>query len=315
MASSKSRYLSSVVHMLLVVLFLEGSALAEPKVVVLPMTSTTRSLRIYERAIASALAKELAKRPGAEIRVAPSAAQVPRDAALIVEGRIVARGPKRVMLEARVRFASTGLTIETLATRMGTTTELDALVTQLAERIAPTIAEVLVAPAPMPKKLASAPLAEPTSQAVGVDILLIPAGGSAARGVVSVREPATASASDMLARLRFRVLTSTTLEGHRNVAAGLAQLRASSAKYLLFVHIKDVSFAYDTVLSARGTVRFALLDREGLVVFEKVVRTGTLVGARGDRHQALVYQVATQAIDMLLPEFRELAVHLGREKT
>ena len=77
------------------------------------------------------------------------------------------------------------------------------------------------------------------------------------------------------------------------------------------INVREVQFSYRAVLSARGTVQVAVIGADGVPVFAKTVSTDTVVGSRGDRHQALVYQVASQALDMLLPEFRKLAEASG----
>jgi hypothetical protein len=142
------------------------------------------------------------------------------------------------------------------------------------------------------------------------DILLIPATGSAAAGVVSVREPATSSAQAMLPRLGFRVTTSSSGQGLDNVPAALAELRRSGARFLVMMNVREVKFSYRGVLAARGSVQVAVIGVDGVPVFAKTVSTDTVVGSRGDAHVALVYQVASQALDMLLPEFRRLKLAL-----
>lgn len=280
------------------------------------MTSTAKNLQLYERAIASALAQELSKSQEAKVASVASASAVPKGALLIIEGRLVAVGRSKVLMEARVRSANTGRAIATLATAATNTTNLDALVAKLAASLMPAIRKGLRPPA---SHVLPAVTVRPTvpidgnpppvlpARAPVPDMLLIPAGGSAAKGVVSVREPATASAQAMLGRLGFRSATSKNFEGLQDVPGALAEMKRAGARFLLMINVREVRFSYRAVLSARGTVQVAVIDTKGEPVFAKTVSTDTVVGSRGDRHQALVYQVAAQALDMLLPEFRKLA--------
>jgi hypothetical protein len=290
-----------------------GLARAEKgEVVVLPMTSTARSLQIYERAISTALAQELSKKFKKPIRAVSSASDVPKSATLIIEGRLVAKGRDRVLLEARVRQARTGRALATLATKATNTTSMDALVARLASQLLPAIRKGLKPAAPVVLPVAKVkpgpkPEQAPDTQPFVVpDMLVIPAGGSAARGVVAVREPATTSVLAMLSRMGMSAAVSSSFQGVENVNGAMAELHRSGAKYLLMMNVREVNFSYRAVLSARGTVQVAVMGTDGVPVFAKTVSTDTVVGSRGDRHQALVYQVATQALDMLLPEFRKL---------
>jgi hypothetical protein len=236
---------------------------------------------------------------------------------LIVEGRLVAKGRGLVLMEARLRDAKTGKALATMATEATEITNLDTLVAKLAARLLPAIRQGLAPPVPheLPTVRvkpashadASAPASLSAPSSLAPDMLLIPAAGSAARGVVSVREPATASAQEMLARLGFRAKTSDTFEGLQNVPGAVAEMQRAGATYLLMINVREVQFSYRAILSARGTVQVAVLGRDGVPVFARTVTTDTVVGSRGDRHRALVYQVATQALDMLLPEFRKIA--------
>jgi hypothetical protein len=280
------------------------------------MTSTAKRLRLYERAIASELARELKRSTGKSVQSVASASEVPASAVLIIEGRLVAKGRRKVLMEARVRDARTGRALATLATAATTTTNLDTLVAKLAQQLVPAIQRGLRprAPAILPAiGVTAPPQSDGTTPAVVAqgrppDLLLVPASGSAAKGVVSVREPATASAQAMLPRLGFRVATSTSFEGLQNVPGAIAETQKSGARYAVMINVREVQFSYRGVLSARGTVQVAVLGIDGVPFFAKTVTTDTVVGSRGDRHQALVYQVASQGLDMLLPEFRKLAV-------
>ena len=284
------------------------------QVVVLPMTSTSRSLEIYQRAISVALARALNKDSSRSVVSVASASEVPKNASLIIEGRLVAKKRGRVSLEARVRRVATGLAVATLATKVASTTDLDSLVASLAQEILPVLEKgppppvALPQPAPIrpntPAQAARRPQRPPT-------LLLMPATGSAADGVVAVRDPATASAAAMLSRMGIPHAVSSG--SGEDLRLALTELRRSGSRYLLSLQVLSVDFYYNAVLSARGSVRVSLFGPDGLAVFAKTVHTDTVVGGRGDRHQALVYRVTEQALDMLLPQFRKLATWAALE--
>jgi hypothetical protein len=54
----------------------------------------------------------------------------------------------------------------------------------------------------------------------------------------------------------------------------------------------------------RGRAR-VIVSRDGAVVFDRLVRTDTVVGSRGDRVDTIVRLVAAQAADVVLPRVRE----------
>jgi hypothetical protein len=47
-----------------------------------------------------------------------------------------------------------------------------------------------------------------------------------------------------------------------------------------------------------------LVDRRRQVLFDRVARTGTLVGSRGDGPDALVHYIAEQTIEIVLPHLK-----------
>jgi hypothetical protein len=59
-----------------------------------------------------------------------------------------------------------------------------------------------------------------------------------------------------------------------------------------------------TVPIGRGRLRVTVADARG-PLFDRVVRTDTVVGSRGDRIDTLVRLVAAQAVDVALPRVRE----------
>lgn len=285
-------------------------------VAVLPMTSTAKSLRIYRNAIPAALAAEMSTRLGVAVQAVSSPSDVARNTSVIIDGRLVAHRDEKVQLDVQVRRASTGRTVATISSDVAKATDIDRLVGQLATMLQPVLAKALTAePYLLPTTVVrgaedagSPPAAHPdgphASPAKHARVLLLPAAGQAAQGMVGVREPATQAAAHMLARIGLTVGKSARHEGIANAVDVVSEMRALSSTHALMVQVLSVRFSYASVLSARGRVRVVLIGKDGLAVLDAKVSTDTVVGARGDRHQALVYRVAEQALDMLQPRIK-----------
>tara|TARA_R110002096_G_scaffold416429_1_gene618896 strand:+ start:52804 stop:53799 length:996 start_codon:yes stop_codon:yes gene_type:complete len=283
-------------------------------VAVLPITTTAKALRIYRNAIPVALAAEMTTLLGVSVRAVSSASDVAKDTRVLIDGRLVAIGDDRVQLDVQVRRASTGQTVATISSNAANTTDIDRLVGQVATGLGPVLAKALT---PEPYQLpttvvqgSSSPKAKAIPMAAGAaippgsQVLLLPAEGSAAKGMIGVREPATQAAAHMLARIGQAVRTSSKHQGIANPIDVVAEMRSLTSKHALMVQVLSVRFSYASVLSARGKVRIVLIGQDGLAVLDANVSTDTVVGGRGERHQALVYRVAEQALDMLQPRIK-----------
>ena len=87
--------------------------------------------------------------------------------------------------------------------------------------------------------------------------------------------------------------------------AARSEMRASRADYAVMLDVRRVDFGWRGVLTARGKVRVLLVDGSGTALYDQVVRTGTVVGSRGDRHGALIRFIVAQAVDIAFPRLRE----------
>jgi hypothetical protein len=58
------------------------------------------------------------------------------------------------------------------------------------------------------------------------------------------------------------------------------------------------------VITARARARIRVADASG-VVFERTIRTNTLVGGRGDRRDAVARAAIDQLVDIAMPRVRE----------
>ena len=293
------------------------------KVAVLPMTSTAKSLRIYRNAIPAALAAEMTTRLGVSVKAVSSSSGVAKGTRVIIDGRLIALRGDKVKLDVQVRRANTGRPVATISSEVGEVTDIDRLVGQLATALQPVLVKALT-PEPylLPTTVVQGntpsgemPVGEEAVVGTSAEVLLLPAQGRAAEGMIEVREPATQAAAHMLARIGRSVGKSARHQGIANPVKVVAEMRAHSSKHALMVEVLSVTFSYESVLSARGRVRVVLIGQDGLAVLDAKVSTDTLVGGRGERHQALVYRVAEQALDMLQPRIkRALAVQASSKR-
>ncbi|HUH06013.1 MAG TPA: hypothetical protein VML75_28680, partial [Kofleriaceae bacterium] len=282
------------------------------RVAVLPFI-TDEGLAIYAMPAAEAVAKRL-RAGGLAVDALTLTGPVPAQVGLVVDGRITRSG-KQVTLEARVRDPRRGrVVIDTIATDTAPLAEIDRLAEVLAQKLAVKLAAALETQARLAALEArtqrlkdKGPIRGPamviTSQPSPEEqarendarprMLVFQAGGDDG-------EIVTRFGYWLANRLGYRAVPST----HEGVPPGptvIAELQRTGAELALMIDVKKVDLEWDGVLSARGRVRVVLVDRRRQVLFDRVARTGTLVGSRGDGPDALVHYIAEQTIEIVLP--------------
>jgi hypothetical protein len=302
-----------------------GLARADSAVIaVLPLSAGGR-LAIYSKPVSDAMAKRLAVAAAVETESLSLSGNVPTRVDLLIDGRIVDVGKGKVKIECRVRDPGRGTTVvPSLATRARPLGDIDKLADEMAAALAPALVAALAA-----QKRLRAAENDPSRPVVAK-----PAAGDDDRVYRDRREPrdivrdkrapmlvfaanAESGGSDLpVAGIVNRAANwLTECLGFRPVsnakpastAALVAALTAAQADYGLIVDVRSIGFRWHgAVLSARARVRFALVDARGEAVFEGTVRTGTLVGSRGDRRAALVHHAAVQAVDIVLPHLKRV---------
>jgi len=267
-------------------------------VVVLPWT-TSKDLEIYGEPLAKALVARLRQRTRLTYQLSTGKA-VTKGVDLVVDGRIVSESGDMVRLEARIRDPERGAAMATATTRRAPLAELESLAEDLAKSLAPALSRAAqqkkLPPEPAivePPAATSSPQRQPT-------MLVMRASGRAAAGAVDVDGPATQAAIELTARLGYRPVR-VEQRGLLDPATARALLRAHDAPYVMSFFVERVEFDWRGVLTARGSVRVTIHDRRGIAVMDRWFTTDTLVGSRGDRHDALVYFVAEQVGFMAEP--------------
>ncbi len=290
-------------------LLLLTSHASAQEVAVLPVTTRAKELRIYRNAIPAALASELTTRLGVTVKAVPSATAVSKETRVLVDGRLVTVTGDLVQLDVVIRRASTGRRVATISSGVAAITDVDRIVGQVATSLIPALQKARSQePIQLPTTIVRGTVEKGASPEAGPakapkpHVLLLPAHGEAAKGMVEVREPATHAAAHMLSRYGLVVAHSRSHATTPNPVAAVAEMRSFGAPMSMMVRVVSVDFAFSTVLAAKGRVRVVLMGQDGLAILDTTVTTDTVVGSRGDRHQALVYGVAEQALDMAAPK-------------
>lgn len=298
-------------------------------VAVLPLAATNHNMALYGKPVADAVAKRLRKAVAMKIEALSLSGAVPSRVSLVVDGRIVTPKKRQVLLEARIRDPERGTVVTSLATKPRRRLNIDVLARELADKLAPRLKTAYAqqlrrrARAAAARRRAAAAAARrkretqqpkpkhttrPSTPSTPVDnrpvMLVMEVTGKQIANDDVVPRVVTPKIYKMVERLGFRPLPG----GHRGIVDPLVvrnALRAHGGRYALMVDVPEVKLDWHRVLlSARAKVRVVLVSAAGKPVFARTLRTGTLVGSRGDGYAAMVNFVATQAVDMFAPKLR-----------
>ncbi len=257
------------------------------RIVILPFVTTDEELVIYGKPVADAVARGL-KGVG-EITVSGDA-----HADIVVELR-VARAKGKVRVEATVRDADVGRAAARLAARPVALGDLDQAAAELARLRQKPLADAADGrkARQTQEKAAVAPPAEPLRQPdFRPAVLVYPPEGQTA-----VRDMLVASMARLLDSLGYR----TVLAGAVGFAPPADAARAAAeahARATIMVALHDVDYTWSGVLLARGRLHLVAVGADGRLLYNRDIETDTLVGSRGDQHDALARFVVAQALDI-----------------
>lgn len=263
MQVSRSSLVPAALSLLCMCLCLVGhqhvASAQSSEVIILPMTTTSKDLNIYRNAVPAALARRLIA-AGIHAQAMSSTSSSPKSTKIIIDGRLISPHRDRVQVEVRIRRASTGRLVATLASDTTKNTDIETLVANLAARLAPTVKRALEPKSfqlPTTVIRADAPVRQPetkeqptsdvASAAIRPSVLLLPAAGQAAQGMIDVREPATEAARSMIRRLGSAVTDSTRHKGIASPLDVVVEMREHASNYSLMVHVMAVRFSYSSV--------------------------------------------------------------------
>lgn len=288
------------------------------RVGVLPLVAGDKELRIYSKPIADAVVRGLKAELGVTVDTLAGASAVPPGIDLVIDGEI-SKTRRGISLMGRVRDPALGRTVGSVVVGPGRLEKLDRLADELAVKLAAVAAgwkkrsrarepyrlkEIVVeTPVPIANRGPAPPASAPSPA-----LVVLRAAGSAAGGTVAVADQATDAAMAFADRLGLRYVATAIEAPDTGASPGPAaeQVRRSGARFALSLRMLAVEYSYRGVLSARGVARVQLIDGTGAISFDRVVRTDTVVGSRGDRHSALIYAVAEQCLDIAAPTMRRV---------
>jgi len=303
---------------------------------VLPFISSEKRLEIYGVPVSRVLAAELRGAAGAPVQIVSDPEALPPRIAWVIDGRILERGGGKVVLEARLRDPAQGSAAGLVATRPLPLGQIDRLARDLARQLLPVLEAArgrqqaaaestarLPAPAQGPASGSSAagatagtssgrtpgtgaaPETGPRASNREPLLLVGHAGGQLAQAALPADPVVTSRAADLARRLGRRPLV-VDVSGIASPAAVKSALAGASASHALLSQVLKIEFSWLGVLTARGRVRLVLVDASGSALYDAVIDTDTLVGSRGDRHEALLGFVARQAMEIAAPRLRTL---------
>ena len=271
-------------------------ASADARIVVLPFVTSDEELVIYGKPVADAVARGLG---GATV-----ATEVTEDsgADLAVELR-ASRAKRKVRLEAAVRDAETGATLTVVQGKGAPLADLDVAARDLARRLkAPLATAAAERQARRDKEratpVATAPVvAAPTTVDARPAVVVYQPDGKAGKGTEALRTAGMSALVRALSELGYRSIVSSSAGIFPpDVAARSASSARARATLMLYVY--GVEYLWEGVLTARGQLRLIAVGADGRVLLDRYLETDTVVGSRGDRHDALVRFVIAQALDM-----------------
>ncbi|HTM21381.1 MAG TPA: hypothetical protein VL172_12760 [Kofleriaceae bacterium] len=287
-------------------------------VAVLPLAAS-ESQGMYSKPVADEVARQLSSRAGAGIKAESLSLEgsVPARIALVIDGRIVAAGRRKVALEARVRDPRRGtILIETVATAPRALTDIDVLAADLAGAIAPRLAGAI-----RDQKKQVAAERHQMRQAmgggemghIGDTTVMLPPKPDPRPPLLVLPAHAPGVDPDILTRHGYWIAERL---GYRPVSvppkidvklADVPRVLADfGAQYALAIDLLAMKLDRRGVLTARGRTHVVLYDRSGRPLFDRIARTGTLVGSRGDGPPALVHFVGEQTADIVYPYLKRL---------
>ncbi len=300
-----------VMKPLLALLLLVGVARAEPEpahaVALLPLDADAK-LELYGQPVASELARALVQ-GGLDVVVVGPKMAVPEKARLVVDGTIKAGKGDTVTLSARIRDSRDGTVYDTLAVTAGSLTAIDQAEEQLSGKVLPAVKDRLasliaadrarVPELPKPAKPAPSAPSAPSSPSSPSSTLLVSVSSAGGAGAALGAALSTALVPWATHRHHRVVVSADKAMSATTVAAQKADLAITLE--VLSIAIGEAEAA--PIPTARARVHVRILDPQG-VVFDRVIKTDTIVGDKGLDQPALVARTAREILSIADPQVR-----------
>jgi hypothetical protein len=267
-------------------------------------------LELYGQPVATEVARALEK-DGYTVIVVTTTSSVPSQVRLVIDGRIVRGKKDAVLIEAIVRDPATARQIGELTASAPTLTRIDEAAAELAAGLAPILKAGLAAQArdAVPRVTepsngtgdGAAPRKKATRDRRPLALVSVTSQAAPRRDDPSP-EPLLAAGAVRLARLLGHRSEELRGVAAADVAGELGKRRAALS---VQVELLTISYTDRGVVTARARARVRVTGADGRAVFDRVVRTDTLVGGRGDRRDAVARAAVDQIVDIAAPRIRE----------
>jgi hypothetical protein len=274
---------------LAVVIAFAAPAFADDDAVALLPLDADQKLEIYSQSVASEVARTLAS-GGVDVAIVGPKEAVPQRARLIVDGTITGK-PDAVTLTLRIRDARAGTVLASVPVSAATVTKAtEDLATKVLPAVKTQLASLHTAPAitTLPEHQHAA-----SSQATAAPTPLLAEvmGGGPLATALTAELPTWAHRTiDPLPNVLIDMVVPTMPATHgRDLAIALDILGFT-------VESGEVPFAH-------ARVRVRVVDKSK-VVFDRVIRTDTVVGDRKQAPDALAVRTAREVLQILEPHLR-----------
>jgi hypothetical protein len=270
------------------------------QVALLPLDAD-QQLEIYGQPVASELARALVA-GGIDVVVVGPKSTVPKDVAIIVDGKITAAKGDAVTLAIRVRDVA-GNTLDTLTTPATQLVDLDHVTIDLAARVLPTVRRGLAAtspgrahdpdrPRPPPLGHTAPPPTAATAAPPPAPMLVAVAGNANAAFTAALTR-----AIDPWARDHHRAPRAWTppAKAPLDLVKAVADEHAALG---IAVDIVDYATVDGRAPMVRARVRVRIADPTTLA-FDRVIATDTVVGERGMVADALADRAVRELLAIL----------------
>jgi hypothetical protein len=272
----------------LVLAFAAPAFAGDDAVALLPLDADQK-LEIYSQSVASEVARTLAS-GGVDVAIVGPKEAVPERARLIVDGTITGK-PEAVTLTLRIRDARAGTVLATLPVSAATVTKATE---DLAAKVLPAVKTQLAAlhaQAPPEKQPSEHQHAAPVAPAPPTPVLAEVLGGGPLATALTAELPAWAHRPvDTMPNVLIDMVVPTMPATHSRdlaIALDILSFRVESGEVPL----------------AHARVRVRVVDTSK-VVFDRVIRTDTVVGDRKQPADALAARTAREVLSILEPHLK-----------
>lgn len=277
-----------------------GAAADSRKLALLPL-DTPPKLAIYGQPVAAEIARALTA-AGLDVVVVGAQMAVPGEAVLVIEGSLIS-ARRKVKVELRLRTLDSRTPLATVASKEVALETIDRAASEVADALLPQLQSELDKrasahrpSAPPPPESIPAPVPAPVLQPA---LLAVAAPGAA----LAMREAfieQMRSAAVVLPGATYETRTAPLSDV--SPASVMAMSAAASGALTLAFDVRELVVADRGVFVGGVKVR-VLVARTGKIVFDRLLTTDTVVGARKGNLDGLLALLAREVVTILRPRY------------